>query len=566
VVAAPAVSPWAGFGALELDRYDDIHVLSRGLAEIANDSSEVDLQVLRELSDFADVSEALSTIVTGIQSEITRARMVPLESVFTRLRFAAREAATREGKQMRFQTSGEDVQLDKTMVDSLFAPLLHLVRNSVAHGIESEQQRTAARKDPVGTVTLAARQESGQIVIEVSDDGGGLDLGALHKKGVAMGLITKDTSVNDPSIKELVFAKGLSTKSSAGAVAGRGQGGDIVKRTIESLNGNILVDSTPRAGTRFMVTLPLTLAITRAVLVRYQERSYAIPLYFAERILAAQDVKTVESAGMRRLSIDGALIPLRELGEAFGSAKPGRQQGPVVMLKVGNNSIALEVDAVIGQEEIVVKQLGELLHGHPLFSGMTVRGTGELVLIVDVPGVIEAIASGGKIVPRPAAVVDVEGREVDEELQEALAVKPAPQKAPVVPVPAPHRGHKTRVLFVDDSISVRKVAERTLAGLGVEVFTAVDGIDALAKLREVAVDMVFTDLEMPRMHGYELIREIRFVPAYAGLPVVVVSSRSGAKHQEQARSLGATDYLTKPFTAETLRDVIQRLVGSKRAN
>lgn len=539
------------FSDAELDRYDDVNVLARSLAEMSNDFNEMYGQLYRELSAFAADSEAHGSIVTGIQSEVTRARMVPLEFLFQRLRLPVRDAAAREGKEVRVVTSGEDVNIDKTIADALFGPMLHLVRNAVVHGIEAPNARQATGKKETGTLTLAARQESGQIVLEVRDDGNGLDLAALHAKGVQMGVIPPETSVNDQVVKDLVFAAGLSTKATVGNVAGRGVGGNVVRRAVDRLNGSIRVDTMPGKGTAFLVTLPLTLAITKALLVSSRGRSYAIPLYFAQHILDAEEGVIVESAGIRRVKLDETYVSVLTMDELFGvtDRSSAEKRGPVIVLRVGDQRLMLQVDAVIGQEEIVVKSLGDLLTGHPVLAGVTIRGTGELSLILDIPGVVEAHAgralSGGG--PR---------------FQPTTTSLERPKKATQLRMPAVQR--KVRVLFVDDSLSVRKIAEKELTNLGTDVTTAVDGLDAMSKLREGHYDLIFTDLEMPRMHGYDLIRELRFLPAYQDLPIIVVSSRSGQKHQDQARALGCTDYLTKPFNARQLEGALEKYGPKKK--
>ncbi len=535
---------WGGFTDLELDRYDDVHVLSRRLAEITSDFQELYAHFQRGVSTLTDDSDAFGGIISGIQNEVTRARMVPLEFLFARLRLPVRDAAVRDSKQVRVVTRGESVHLDKTIADALFQPMLHLVRNSVSHGIERDRERRG--KGSVGTITLAARQESGQVVLEVKDDGGGLDLEALRARGVEMGLIPASTQVTDPAVKELVFAPQLSTQKDRGAVAGRGVGCDVVRRAVERLNGTIRVDSERGRGTTFTVTLPLTLAITKALLVKSRDQLFAVPLYFAERIIDAQEQRVVVSAGHRRVKVDGAFVPVRTLGEVLAGAEAATDDGPVLMLRVGDQRLALQVDTIVAHEEIVVKNLGALLGGHPLFAGVSIRGTGELMLILDVPELVEVRGSAARHAREGAASGAAEstgGSGATPSLAEAT----------------PHvRRTKLRVLFVDDSLSVRKVAELNLKSLGVDVTLAVDGIDALNKLREQTFDVVFTDLEMPRMHGYELIRELRFLPAYADLPILVVTSRSGQKHQDQARALGATDYMSKPFTAQSLEAALKK--------
>jgi chemosensory pili system protein ChpA (sensor histidine kinase/response regulator) len=534
--------PWSGFTDLELDHYDDVNLLARGLAEVTDDLNALNGQLVRELAGFTDDSDAFGTIVNGIQGEVTRARMVPLEFVFARLRVPAREAAEREAKEVRVVTSGEGVSLDKAIADALFAPMLHLVRNAVAHGIEAPEARARAGKPRAGVLTMGAREESGQIVLEVTDDGAGLDLKAMHARGIAMGLIGAGTAIDDPAVKDLVFAHGFSTRATAGSVSGRGVGCDVARREIERLNGSIRVETTRSEGTTFVLSLPVTLAITKALLVRHRGRTFALPLHFADRIVDAEDAEIVDSAGLRRMKVEGGYIPVRRMDPLFRLGDGSQQSGPLVVLRVGAERIGLQVDALVGQEEIVVKSAGDLLAGHPLFAGATIRGTGELALILDVPALVASSAGRAeKLAPGPVR---------------AAAPEIAAPRA--IELPAKRQRAKLRVLFVDDSLSVRRVAEKMLAGLGADVTLATDGFDALARLREAPFDIVFTDLEMPRMHGYDLLRELRFLPAHKELPVVIVSSRSGQKHQDQARALGANDYITKPFSPQTMESALRR--------
>jgi chemosensory pili system protein ChpA (sensor histidine kinase/response regulator) len=427
----------------------------------------------------------------------------------------------------------------------------------VAHGLERQDRRENMGKPRVGVIELAARQELGQIVLEVRDDGKGLDLGALREQGIAMGLAPSTVSVDDPQVRDLVFAAGLSTEKTARAVAGRGVGCDVVRRAVERLNGSIRVESEKGKGTTFVLTLPLTLAITKALLVQHAGQAFALPLYFAERILDPHQQEVVESAGVRRVRVDGQWCAVQSIASFLGGASTAHQtdRAPIVVLRVGTERMLLQVDAVIGQEESVVKSLGTILTGHPLFAGVTIRGNGEMVLIVDVPGMIETRAQKqGRTVARAPAKKPAPHVEIANDV--VASEDPSGPISDVAPAPAKR---KLRVMFVDDSLSVRKVAEKILGELGVEVTTALDGLDALGKMREASFDLVFTDLEMPRMHGFELIRELRFIKSYQDVPIVVVTSRSGQKHQDQARSLGANEYLTKPFTAQSLAAAIEKL-------
>ncbi len=563
------------FSELELDRYDDVNVLARSLTELTSDVSEMNVEIMKGLTGFTEDSDAFGTIVSGIQSEITRARMIELGVLFTRVRLQVRDAAERETKQVRVVSRGDDVSLDKTIADALFTPLLHLVRNAVVHGVESPEQRARLGKAAYGTVTLSAREEAGHVAIDVSDDGGGLDLLALRARGAELGLVDASVPLDDPRIKELVFASGLSTKTEVSAVSGRGVGGDVIRRAVERMNGSIDVSSVAGVGTTFTMSLPVTLSITRALVIRQRGRTFAVPLHFSERIVDIEDASIAESAGIRRVQIEGRFLPVRHLDDVLGIAEQGERAGPILVLRMGQQRVCLQVESVGSQEEIVVKGLGDLLSGHPLFAGATIRGNGELALILDVPTLIEGAS---RVLGTAEARLSLKGGPLPLEPQgvdHAAGAPPVPgerahlaasRRAEVMPTrarePARREGRQLRVLFADDSLSVRRVAESALHGLGVEVVLAMDGADALNKLRGGAFDMLFTDLEMPRMHGYDLIRELRFLPAYQQLPVVVVSSRSGAKHREQALALGANEYMTKPFAAKGLQAALTRWCGA----
>jgi chemosensory pili system protein ChpA (sensor histidine kinase/response regulator) len=298
---------------------------------------------------------------------------------------------------------------------------------------------------------------------------------------------------------------------------------------VERVSGSVVVDSARGSHTTFTLTLPLTLAITKALLVEEAGQVFAIPLHFAERIIDPEAGEIVQSTGRERVLLDGQWTPVKRLGGLLGLHP--RPTGPVVVLRVGATRALVRVERLVAHEEIVVKSLGALLTGHPLFAGVTARGSGAMALILDVPALVEAEGTVQRAAPKPVI---------------AAVEAPAPQPANAPGAVRPH------VMFVDDSLSVRKVAERALTSLGVDVTIAVDGLDALEKMRTGSFDLVFTDLEMPRMHGFELIRELRFLKAHKDLPIVVVTSRSGQKHQEQARSLGANEYITKPFTPQSL--------------
>lgn len=540
-----AAAGGARSSTLDLDRYEEIHVLSRQLDESGSDLGEARREIVAEMQRLTEDAEGLGTIVTDLQTEITQARMLAIETLFARLQLPIRDAAQRLDRDIEIVTHGEDVAIDKAISDALFGPLLHIVRNAVVHGIEAPARRGELGKPRAGTISLAARQHHGRIVLEVSDDGRGIDVARLRAIGVERGLIDPAIPETDPRVLDLVFVHGVSTFEEAGQLAGRGVGGSVIRRVVDRLNGTIEIATDRDTGTCFRITLPLSMSITQALIVRSAGVTLAIPLAFAETIVARDGVEMADTFGCMRAMVGGNVVPVHVTRRLFGD--PGDpSDGVLVVCAVGSERIAIHADEVLGQEEIVVKSLGSLLDGHPQFSGSTQRGDGELVLILDVPGALAAeTAAAGTAISAPRLV--------------AQPLSPAPRATPAAE-------DKLRVLFVDDSLSVRKVAERMLLSLGVEVVTAVDGQDALDKLRTTSFSLVFTDLEMPRVHGYDLIREMRYQPAYSEIPVVVISSRSGQKHVDQALGMGAREYLTKPFSPEILNAVLSRLTGPESAS
>ncbi len=454
----------AVFTELELDRYDDVNVLARALAEISGDIGELQGGIDRSLAAFDEDAEAMGRVISGIQNGVMRARLVPVGGLFMRLHVAVRETAERLGKGVRVVTAGEEVALDKALTDAVHGPLLHLVRNAIAHGIEQAETRLLAGKAPDGTITLAARQEAGEIVITVSDDGAGLDLAALRRRGVELGLVGADAPADDDAVRELVFAAGLSTQASADAVSGRGYGCDAARHEIQRLGGTVRVAALPAGGTCFTVNLPLTLAISRALLVVAEGRTFAVPMHFIERLLDLGELTATASAGAVRIPYAGRQLVLRDLAEVLGLGGQGPVGGgPALVLRLGGQRWALRVDALLRQEEIVIGTLGELLAGHPLFSGAAIAGTGDLIPVIDVAGLLQQAASGA---PAPTT---------------APPAVAAPGAAPAAAAGGP------RVLYVDDSLSVRKVAERHLRALGAVPTMSGDGADALARLRAGSV-------------------------------------------------------------------------------
>ncbi len=527
----------AGFSELEFDRYDDFNILARSLVEIGTDTSEIIGQLDRFFGSFGEETAQFSKITNSLQDEITRVRMVPLNPLFRRLQRAVHDASAKEAKEVELSTSGGDVHLDKVLIDQVYTPLLHIARNAVSHGIEPAATRADAGKPQAGHVTLHGYQQAGKVVIEVTDDGRGLDLEAIRAEGVARGLLAAHANPPPAELANLIFHPGFSTAKATTDVSGRGIGLDVARQEISKLNGTVEVISRPGEGCTFVVKLPLTLSINQAMILKVGEEIFALPLNFVERAQFCPIHSIQHSGDQEVVRVEDQLVPLVRLHSMFGVVEAATERdGVAVVVRLAEQPYALFVDRILRKQDIVVKSLGAMLGKLPLFSGATLSGEGEVVLIVDLPGLIQNFQrSAGTVVHRPV---------------------PA---QPAQPVPASAcRDVGAPVLIVDDSLSIRKVQEKHVHSLGYKSEMAVDGLDALEKLRGGTFSMVLTDLEMPRIHGFELISEIRRQAALRDLPIVVVTSRDAEKHRLRARELGANDYLIKPFTREQLRECFKR--------
>ncbi len=522
-----------GFSELEFDQYDDFNILARTLMEIGTDTGEIFSQLNRFFDAFGEETGQFSKITARLQDEITRVRMMPLTMLFQRLQRATRDAANKEKKQVDYATTDNDTRLDKLIIDRLYTPLLHIVRNAVSHGIESGAQRQAANKPAAGRVHLSASCEANQVVIEVSDDGRGLDLEAIRATAIRRHMLAPDAKIDDETLTQFIFQPGFSTASSVTDVSGRGVGLDVVRQEIARLSGTIHVRSVLGEGCTFVIHLPLTLAIHQAMFISAGGETCALPLNFVERILEHDESSIMMSGQQELVKTEYGMVPLLRMNQLFHlpSASAG---GAIVLARVADRQVALGVDRILRKQDIVVKPLGPLLRGHPLFSGATLGGDGQVVMIIDLPRVLEAEQTA-------PIILDNAG---------LRAPTPDSGRTPAKPL----------ILVVDDSLSVRKVIEKHLHGIQCEVELAVDGLDALEKLRTRPISLVLTDLEMPRMHGFELIAEMRRQEAYRELPVIVVTSRDADKHRRRATALGANGYIIKPFSREQLAENIHRLL------
>lgn len=526
------------FTDLEFDKYDDFNILARSVIELATDTGEIADQLGGFIDGFSEESRQFSKITSGLQRQITRLRLVPLDTAFRRLLRPVRDAARQAGKLVDLQLEGADVQLDKSIVEALYAPLLHMVRNAVSHGIEAPAIRQAHGKPATGTIQIVATQRHNSVLLSVQDDGAGIDFNAVLTKGRATGLVGATEVPRRDQLLPLIFRPGFTTGETVTDLSGRGMGMDVVARDIAALNGSLLVDSKDNQGTTIRIALPTTTSIDEVLLLETGSQLFVLPVDFVEQAVAIEMSDLTQVGNQHMLKIRNELLPVLVMGPLVGEAAP-TEAAVAVLLRAGDRAMALIVDRVQAQQEVVIRPLGPVLEAHPFLSGATISGAGTVIFVLHVGRLFDVLAS---VADRQATFI----------LSESSDAPPVEARA---------------ILFVDDSISVRKLAVRFLESSGLEVETAVDGLDALEKLATGRFRIVVTDLEMPRMHGYELIAEIRRHPHFAHLPVIVCSSRSSDKHRRRAQEVGAQGYITKPFTKEQLVADIRRLTeGGSESN
>lgn len=529
-----------GFDDLEFDRYTEFHLISRDLAEATADVQTLGGELGHLRGDLDGLLTRQARITGEVEDRLMRLRMVPLGTTASKLQRTVRTAAQQTGKKAELVIDGEHTGLDKTVLDAMADPLLHLLRNAVDHGLETPEVRVALGKAPHGTIRLKAGHDGGSVVLEVSDDGRGIEPAAVRAKAVGRGLLTADDAdrAADEDLFNLLFAPGFSTRDEVSELSGRGVGLDVVRTKVEGLKGTVTVQSQPGQGTTFVVRLPMTLAVTRALLVTSHGQTFAIPQDAVEHIRRLEDADLEKIGREPLLRIGGHVYPVVRLANALRlppSADEPVRRPPVLLVKSGDRRAALVVDTLLGGREVVVKGLGSHLKRVPGVSGSTLTGDGRVVLILN-----------------PA---------------ELIRTTPTRHAAPVRPQATAARGRTTlTVLIVDDSPSVRRVLTRLVERCGWTPVSAKDGVDALEILRRGPLpDVVLSDIEMPRMDGYELLGSVRGTPALCSLPVVVITSRATDKHRKKAMDLGASAYLVKPYQDDSLADVIRQLTHSGRA-
>jgi chemosensory pili system protein ChpA (sensor histidine kinase/response regulator) len=536
-VAPSGLSVSEVFAELEFDRYDDAGIFARTIAEITSDIAELQSEMVAAGRLLREDIAHVHRLTSAIRGEIGRARLVPIGNLFTRFVRQGKEAARAAGKQVRIETLGETVELDTSVIEQIVDPLLHLVQNAVGHGIESADERRALGKPPVGAVTLSAAHQGGAVVLEVADDGRGIDPDLVRRRAVARGFVPAETAaaLSDHEALELIFLPGFSTATSVTTTSGRGVGMDVVRTNVRRLNGEVDVASVAGEGTRFTLRLPLTVLVSEALLVRVGGETLAVALNSVHLVTAMSPDQIHKGPQGQALAVGAELFDLVPLAEVLGlpETPPGRRR-PVLVLRAAGRLLAVEVDEVLHKQDIVIKPLGRFLEGAGPYAGATVIADGRVVLLLDAPGVADTAT---------------------QRARRERAMPPATAHPVVTGSGAPGRKH---ILLVDDSISVRRFVGQMLEKAGFAVTTAADGADAIARLGAAEFDLVITDLEMPRVNGYELIDDLRRRPSARAVPVIVLTTRAGDKHVALARELGVDHYVTKPVEEQSF----VALVGS----
>lgn len=539
------------FDPLEMDRYSRMQELSRALAESVNDFASVKTSMEQSVDEAQVLLQQQARVGAAVQQGLMATLMVPFSRQVARLQRVVRQTAQEEGKYAEVVFSGVESELDRNVLERMTAPLEHLLRNAVVHGLETPEQRALAEKSPVGTVMVSLKREGTQLAMEIADDGRGLDFAAIRRKAIEKGLMPADAKLADEDVAQFIFESGFSTAGNLTQNAGRGVGTDVVASEVKQLGGALELRSVPGKGTRFIIRLPLSLALSQALMVAVGHESYALPL------TAIDGIARIPVSLLAQASVEGALsfsygghdYRVRHLADLIDlpvTAPPAEARTvPAVLVRLGEGlgggerRAALIVDGLLGNREVVSKAVGPQLSSISGVAGATILPNGQVVLILD-PAALIVDRARRKLIAEAAAraAANAEGDEVDREGE--------------------------LILVVDDSITMRRVAERLLLRHGFRVLTAKDGLDAIALLQTETPSAILLDIEMPRADGFEVAGFVRNSERIAGVPILMITSRSGEKHRARAASLGVNRYLIKPYQEDQLMTEVRSVLAEQR--
>ncbi|SDW85611.1 Hpt domain-containing protein [Marinobacter mobilis] len=529
------------FDPLEMDRYSSIQQLSRALSESSSDLADLRETLSDRIRDTETLLVQQSRINTELQEGLMKTRMIPFASMVPRLRRIVRQISGELGKKVEFDVRNPEGEMDRNILERMIAPLEHMLRNALDHGIEMPDERKAAGKPEAGEITLSLTREGGDVVLRMIDDGKGIPIPVIRDKAIRQGMLREDEDLTDREVLQFILQPGFSTAQKVTQISGRGVGMDVVASEIKQLGGALDIDSALGQGTTFTVRLPFTVSVNRALMVTTGEDFYAIPLNTIEGIVRVStyeleeyykpDAPLYEYAGQQyRLQYLGSLLHSEHQPKLQGQALPL----PVILVRGAEQPMALQVDSLLGSREIVVKSLGPQFSSVRGVSGATILGDGNVVVILDLPAMIRS-----DILSERQRQARLQGAQDSVRREERATI----------------------VMVVDDSVTVRKVTSRLLERNGMEVVTAKDGLDAVAQLQDHRPDIILLDIEMPRMDGFEVASFVRHDETLRDTPICMITSRTGQKHRDRALSIGVNEYLGKPFQEAELLATIERLTG-----
>lgn len=543
-------SGYEDFDPLEMDRHSQLQQLSRALFESASDLLDLKETLAAKNRDAETLLLQQARVNTELQEGLMRTRMVPFDRLVPRLRRIVRQVAGELGKQVEFLVGNAEGEMDRTVLERIVAPLEHMLRNAVDHGIEPGEMRRAAGKSETGTIRLNLGREGGDIVLTLDDDGGGIKLDAVRRKAIERGLMAADSDLSDHEILQFILEAGFSTAEKVTQISGRGVGMDVVHSEVKQLGGSMSIDSTVGQGSRFTIRLPFTVSVNRALMVYSGEDLYAIPLNTIEGIVRVSpyELEAYYAPDAPRFEYAGQAYELKYLGDLLNNGQHPKLVGqslplPVILVRSSEHAVAVQVDSLAGSREIVVKSLGPQFAGVHGISGATILGDGRVVVILDLLATIRVLHAHllTQLTPRLAS------------RQVAVSEEVEVDRPPLV-------------MVVDDSVTVRKVTSRLLERNGMNVLTAKDGVDAIAQLQEHKPDIMLLDIEMPRMDGFEVANLVRHDEHLKDLPIIMITSRTGEKHRERAMAIGVNQYLGKPYQESLLLETIAQLVDGQRGS
>ncbi|MBC7686000.1 MAG: Hpt domain-containing protein, partial [Bdellovibrionales bacterium] len=509
-----SISSEREFDPLEFDRFTRLQELTRMMAESVNDVASFHESLTRTVDSATDDLTVQSRLTRDLQRDLMRVRMVPFSSLSERLFRVARQTAKEIDKRVNLDIRGGGVEIDRSVLEQMAAPFEHLLRNSIVHGIETRAKRNANGKADIGELLVQVSQQGNEVVIQFNDDGAGLDLDRIRAKARENGLVEKNAVVSDAEAADLIFEPGFSTADALTELAGRGVGMDVVRSEATALGGRVSIVTEKGKGARFTIHLPLTLSVTQVVLTTSGTKTYAVPSILVEQVLQIKEAPLNAAREAGFIEFQGEKVALHFLPTLLGDAEahPMVQRScPVLVLKHGSDRLAVQVDNVEGNREVVIKNIGPQLSRMIGIAGATVLGSGEIVLILNPVALSHHIDLHPQL--KPAAIA-------------------AAQAAPET------RARDYVVMVVDDSLTVRKVTQRLLEREGYQVMLAKDGVDALEHLQETVPDLMLVDIEMPRMDGFDLTRNIRGNESTHAVPIIMITSRTADKHRNYALDLG----------------------------